>query len=138
MSNETLLKDLAEKLKERGAQSAIASALGVGKSTVGRWVESGEINESHTKLLRLYFYGEIPFENIRPERDLSDILKFTPREYEVISILAKRIGITPGQWIAEQIRTIIAYQASLGYPSLASLPPPEDQNSSRSGSADLA
>lgn len=89
----------------------IGKDIGVTGATIGRWSrEERKISESDVKLLRLYFYGEIPFEDIRPSQDLAHILKFSAPEWEVIKIIATRNGMTPGEWIAGQIRDYLAYR----------------------------
>lgn len=67
---------------------------------------SRKISESEQKLLRLYFYGEIPFGQIADNR--WEVLSFTLQEAEAIRHFAQRLGITPEAWIVEQIRTILA------------------------------
>ncbi|MEI6656358.1 MAG: helix-turn-helix transcriptional regulator [Verrucomicrobiota bacterium] len=94
--------------------SQIAADIGVGRSAMSNWMNGKRSIDAPTaKLLRLYFYGEIPFENIRSREDLTDVLRFSQEEWHIIAILARRIGLDPGSWIAEQIRTIIAGRALL-------------------------
>lgn len=94
-------------------QSQIASDLGISTSGFSKWIKgTRKIDDRDTKLLRLYFYGEIPFEDIRPPQDLSSILKFSEQEWGIIKILALRVGMDAPQWIAEQVRTIIAFRSS--------------------------
>lgn len=89
--------------------SQIAADLGISTSGFSKWINGKRsIDERDAKLLRLYFYGEIPFGDIRPRQDLSEVLRFQPEEWHIITILARRVGLEPGTWIAEQIRTIIA------------------------------
>lgn len=110
------LKKCVEEHEKNASQ--IASDLGITTSGMSKWINGKRsIDERDAKLLRLYFYGEIPFENVRPREDLSEILRFTPAEWNIISILARRVGVAPGTWIAEQIRTIIAGRA-VAEPSL--------------------
>lgn len=105
MQQEKIIKTLCQKLQIRGEQSKIALAIGVSKSTVKRWTEDKEITPAHSKLLALYFYGELPFEMLRPAEDLSTALKFTGTEWRVITTLATREGYTsPQAWITAQIR----------------------------------
>lgn len=71
-----------------------------------------KISESEQKLLRLYFFGEIPFENLGEGEDWSDVLCFSAQESDSIRSFANRVGISPEHWIAEQIRTIISVRRS--------------------------
>lgn len=112
MDDQEIRKELNKRCSERGGQSRVASDIGVGKSTVSRWLEGSEITPSHLKLLRLYFYGEIPFDDIRPTQDLSNVLKFSEKEWEIMSIIATRNGLTCGEWIAGQIRDYLAFRTA--------------------------
>ena len=60
------------------------------------------------KLLDLYFFGIIPFD-VANESILHSVLEFTPAQWEVISIIATRKGMTESQWIADRIRTFLAF-----------------------------
>lgn len=72
-------------------------------------IEKGrrELSPSEAALLNLYFFERMPFE-IVGEKLLNSVLDFTEDQWRVICILAKRQGITPGQWIAAQIRAYLA------------------------------
>lgn len=88
-------------------QSQIAGELGISSSAMSKWINgSRKIDERGQKLLRLYFYGEIPFGQIADNR--WEVLSFTLQEAEAIRHFAQRLGITPEAWIVEQIRTILA------------------------------
>jgi len=92
-------------------QSQIADDIGVTRATMGRWAKGErKISNPDAKLLRLYFYGEIPFEDIRPTQDLPNVLKFSPKEWDIINILALRSGRESGEWIASQIREYLAFR----------------------------
>lgn len=94
-------------------QSQIASDLGISSSGMSKWVNgSRKIDERDEKLLRLYFYGEIPFDDIRPTQDLSHILKFSEKEWEIIGIIATRNGRPTGEWIAGQIRDYLSFRTA--------------------------
>ncbi|MES2923719.1 MAG: hypothetical protein V4819_19345 [Verrucomicrobiota bacterium] len=87
-------------------------------------------------LLDLYFFGTIPFE-IANEKLLRGVLDFTSDQWRVICILANRNSITPGKWIANQIRSYLTFegeakavQADITRERLQSLPPPEEQGGS--------
>lgn len=71
-----------------------------------------KISHAEEKLLRLYFFGEIPFESIRNENEftLKSSLIFTEDEWDIISTLANRAGKTTSQWIVGQIREYLAYR----------------------------
>lgn len=87
-------------------QSRIAKELGIAPTTLGRWIKGErKIGPTDEKLLRLYFFEEMPFRVAGPSEDLRNILRFTPQEWEVITVLAKRQGfIDPRSWITAQIR----------------------------------
>ena len=89
--------------------SEIASALKVTPSTVSRWI-SGKlvISPSDEMLLKLYFFGTIPFE-ITNEKLLNSVLDFTEDQYRVICILATRQSTSTGKWIADKIRSYLAF-----------------------------
>jgi len=107
-------RDLVEALKVRGTQSRIADALGVAPTTVMRWKEGEGIPPPMVKLLRLYLFGEIPFDSVRtPDSpSLESVLDFTEDEYRIIGILARRAGMEPRQWIAVQVRAILSFYDS--------------------------
>jgi len=86
--------------------SGIAEDIGVSRSAMSKWLNGKRgIGEVEAKLLRLYFYGEIPFDMLRPEADLQSLLVFTASEWQVISLLAKRDGFESSKaWIVAQIR----------------------------------
>lgn len=93
--------------QNRGDISRIAKALSIAPSTVTRWVAGNEIPPPMIKLLNLYFFDKMPFD-ITGESLLPSMLDFTEDQWKVICILAGRQGISPGKWIANQIRTILA------------------------------
>ena len=93
--------------QNRGEISRIAKALSISPSTVTRWIAAGEIPPPMLKLLNLYLFDKMPFD-IAGEKVLPSVLDFTEDQWKVICILAGRQGISPGKWIANQIRTILA------------------------------
>lgn len=97
---------LIEAAAKRGEISKIAKALSISPSTVSRWIE-GEIPPPMAKLLNLYFFDMMPFD-IAAETIIQSVLDFTEDQWKVICILAKRQGLTPGLWIANQIRAYLA------------------------------
>jgi len=87
-------------------QGQIAQDLGITSTTLGRW-RKGErsFGESDAKLLRLYFFGKMPFDLLRDRESLKNTLRFTMDEWAVILILAKREGFkTAADWVAGKIR----------------------------------
>lgn len=90
-------------------QSQIAEDLGITRSAMSRWVKGlRQIDDRSAKLLRLYFYGELPFDASHENPDLPEILRISLREWAIIKDYATKAGMEPGQWIGEQVRTIIA------------------------------
>ena len=77
-----------------------------------RWA-NGEtaIPPAMQKLLRLYLFGEIPFNLIRDPRDVAALLEFTAEEWQAIVVLATRAGQEPRAWIRSQILAYLAYRA---------------------------
>lgn len=74
-------------------------------------IENGRrlLSTAEKSLLDLYFFGTIPFEIVN-EKLLGKVLDFTPRQWDVIRILANKEGKqTPGQWIAGKIRDYLAF-----------------------------
>ena len=64
-----------------------------------------KISNSEQKLLKLYFYGEMPFDLIRGTLENSKELEFTEQEWSIITTLSIREGYsTPQKWIVAQIR----------------------------------
>ena len=107
MNADELKKCISEHSKN---QSAIADDLGISSGGFSKWVNGQRsIDDRDAKLLRLYFYGEIPFDDIRPTQDLSSVLKFSKKEWDIITILATRSGKTAGEWIASQIREYLLF-----------------------------
>lgn len=84
----------------------IAEDLGVRPPTLGRWMRGErKISEPDAKLLRLYFYGEIPFGLSLNENLASTVLDFNEDEWKIIKILSCRAGFkNPVTWIRERIR----------------------------------
>jgi DNA-binding MarR family transcriptional regulator len=99
---------LEEAGKNRGEISRLAKALGIAPSTVTRWIAGGEIPPPMLKLLNLYFFDKMPFD-ITGESILNSMLDFTEDQWKVICVLAGRQGISPGTWIANQIRAYLAW-----------------------------
>ncbi|MCB1092285.1 MAG: helix-turn-helix domain-containing protein [Verrucomicrobiae bacterium] len=93
-------------------QEELAAVLGLPRNAISK-IENGDrsLTTSEKALLDLYFFGTIPFE-IANEKTLRGVLDFTPEQWRVIEILARRASMTPGKWIATQIRAYLAYDAA--------------------------
>ena len=107
MENEITPHTIKKLLESKGMkQKELCNILTLTPQKVSQMMNSQrKISESEKKLLKLYFYGIMPFEMIRPEEELSNTLKFTGSEWKVIGILATREGYTsPQAWITAQIR----------------------------------
>lgn len=85
-------------------QAELGAILGLEKHNVSK-IESGKraISPAEMKILRLYFFAEIPFDVIHQQNNLSSVLEFRTEEWRIIEILALRDGITPAKWIKAQI-----------------------------------
>lgn len=101
-------QELLKASNNRGEISKIAKALGISPSTVTRWIPNGIIPPPMLKLLNLYFFEVMPFD-IAGEKLLNSVLDFTEDQYRVICILATRRSATPAKWIADQIRSFLAF-----------------------------
>lgn len=119
-------------------QDAVAGILGIPRNAISK-IESGTraLAPSEKALLDLYFFGTIPFEIIN-EKLLEGVLDFTEDQWRVICILAKRVSLTPGKWIANQIRSYLAYdeeakglQFDFAKTRLEALPAPPAENLSK-------
>jgi transcriptional regulator with XRE-family HTH domain len=103
-------EEIAEWLKLNKKRPAwLAQTMKVTPATVSRWLNNkNPIAGSDEKLLKLLIRDEMPFEIIG-EKLLNSVLDFTEDQYRVICVLASRYGITPAQWIANQIRSYLAF-----------------------------
>lgn len=90
-------------------QVDIAELLGITQTAVSK-IEKNQrtLSDTEKSLLDLYFFGKMPFE-IANQVLLKSVLEFTPLQWRVISILATKRGTTPGAWIADRIRTYLAF-----------------------------
>lgn len=90
-------------------QIQLANDLGVGRSAISKWVKgTSKISEPDAKLLRLYFYGEIPFKAKQENPSLKNCIQLSEMEWQVIGILAKRSGYeSESKWITAKIREAI-------------------------------
>lgn len=115
MSDEENTREvLKQACEQRGKASEIAKAFEVSPSTVKRWIEGEGIPPAMVKLLRLYLLGEIPFEMVHPRQDLTSVLKFTAGEWTIIETLARRGGVTAGEWIAGHVRNYLTFLDNTG------------------------
>ena len=115
-------------------QEEVAAVLGLEKHNISK-IESGKrlLSSPEKALLDLYFFGTIPFEIIN-EKLLEGVLDFTEDQWRVICILANRQSVSPGKWIANQIRSYLAYneeakglQFQFAKSRLAALPAPSTE-----------
>lgn len=107
MKHEITPETLKDLLAKKGMkQKELEAILDISKSLVSKiFSRDRKISSSEQKLLALYFYGEMPFDMIRPAEELSSTLKFTGQEWKIITTLATREGYTsPQAWITAQIR----------------------------------
>lgn len=91
-------------------QDAIAEILGLAGYHISN-IEKGRraLSSAEKALLDLYFFGKIPFE-IVSEKMLSCVLEFSPRQWDVIRVLANKAGkISPAEWIAQRIRDYLCF-----------------------------
>jgi transcriptional regulator with XRE-family HTH domain len=105
------LKECVEKHPKN--QSQIADDIGITRATIGRWIKGERnISEPDSKLLRLYFYNEVPFQGLHPGPDLGNILSFSPEEWRIMEILARRQGMVDTKaWIISQIRAYLDHNS---------------------------
>lgn len=116
----------------------LAQTLRVTPATVSRWLnEKNPITGSDESILKLLIRGEMPFE-IANEKLLHGVLDFTTDQWRVICILSNRNSITPGLWIANQIRSYLAFNeeaksvhAEIIRNRLQAMPPPEEQEDAK-------
>lgn len=106
---ETTAENLRELRESRNlSQDQIASVLGLkGYHISNIEKKKRDLSRSEAALLNLYFFERMPFE-IVGEKLLHSVLEFTEDQWKVICILAGRQGLTPGTWIANQIRAYLS------------------------------
>lgn len=112
-------------------QEEVAAVLGLEKHNISK-IETGKrsLLAAEKALLDLYFFGIIPFEIVN-EKIVNSVLDFTTDQWNVITILSARQGISAGKWIANQIRSYLAFneeakieQANISRARIAALPHP--------------
>lgn len=113
MKDDITPNELKALLSEKGMkQREVADILSLTQPMVSK-IFNGlrSISPAEQKLLRLYFYGEIPFDMIRPEdKGYSSEFKFTEEEWHVMGIMATRCGFgDAGEWIVSRIRAELAF-----------------------------
>lgn len=108
IDEQKIRKELLKASSTRGEVSRIAKALGISPSTVTRWIPDGIIPPPMLKLLNLYFFQVMPFKGSSGQL-LNNVLDFSDDQFKVIRNLAKRQDMTPAKWIAEQIRSYLAF-----------------------------
>lgn len=108
MKPEITAEVLGKLLKSKGMkQKEICPILDLSESNVSNILKlHRKISAAEQKILRLYFYDELPFELGKVDRgeELANVLKFTPQEWQAICILSKREGfMEPKFWIRGKI-----------------------------------
>ncbi len=114
MSEERITgSEVSEWLKSNDKKAAwLAETMRVTPATVSRWLnEKNPISGSDEAILKLLVRGEMPFDIVH-EKTLHGVLDFTEDQWRVITILANRMSTTPGKWIADKIRWMLAGDAT--------------------------
>jgi transcriptional regulator with XRE-family HTH domain len=96
------LKDVRSSKKHN--QAAVADLLGITQTAVSK-IEIGQrgLSESEKSLLDWYFFGILPPRLENPQ-DIRGVLELTDQEWHVLTVMARREGQTPAQFIAATIR----------------------------------
>ncbi len=91
-------------------QADLGVLLGLEKYHISH-IEAGrrQISAAEMKLLRLYFFGELPELTRTAEELTRGLLNFTDLEWKAICILALKAGTTPSVWIQRQIVSYLDY-----------------------------
>jgi DNA-binding MarR family transcriptional regulator len=106
---ETLTKWLEENDKNA---KWLADQLKVSPASVSRWLNGKQtIGNTDKALLRLLLWNEMPF-SIVGITPLKNHLEFTPDQWRVIGILARREGITEAKWIGNRIRDYLTWDTA--------------------------
>ena len=111
MSDERITaEEVSQWLKSQKRKAVwLAEALQVTPATVSRWLNGkNPISGSDEALLKLLIRGEMPFDLIS-QPVLGSVLEFTPDQWRVIGILARKDGLSEGTWITNQIRSFLAF-----------------------------
>ncbi len=98
---------LAELLSERGMkQKELCLILNLSAPNISHIMNGNRnVSSSEQKLLKLFFYGEMPFDMLSAREDVRTVLNFTHDEWQVITVLSNREGYTsPKAWVTAQIR----------------------------------
>jgi transcriptional regulator with XRE-family HTH domain len=107
---ETNAQNLASLRKARGLrQQSIADVLGLEKSHISK-IENGvrDLSSSEKTVLDWFFFGITPQNIVSFSRIPNSTLDFSPEEWRIISIVAKRNGLTEREWIVQRIREHLA------------------------------
>jgi|688.fasta_scaffold1222431_1 transcriptional regulator with XRE-family HTH domain len=89
-------------------QEEVADVLGIAQTSVSK-IENGTraLSPSEKAILDWHFFGIVPA-SVTAKLDLQGVLEFTDDEWHIISLMAKRAGQTPDQWIRESILSFMA------------------------------
>ena len=105
---ETTAENLRAIRTEKGMnQDEVAELLGLQNHNISK-LESGSrsLSPSEKTLLDWYFFGTMPKRLVNPE-NLKGMLEFSPEEWDVIGIMAKRAGQTHEAWIRTAVLNIV-------------------------------
>lgn len=108
-------------------QADLGVLLGLEKYHISH-IEAGrrQISAAEMKLLRLYFFGELPELTRNAEELTRGLLNFTDLEWKAICILALKAGTTPSVWIQRQIVSYLDY-SDLGQRARLTITGPDRQ-----------
>lgn len=88
-------------------QDDISEMLGIPRNAVSK-IEGGSrsLSAAEKTVLDWYFFGTMPPRLANPE-NLKGILEFSPEEWEIIGLMAKRAGQTHEAWIRTAVLNIV-------------------------------
>jgi transcriptional regulator with XRE-family HTH domain len=110
-TTETTAENLKAIRDERDlTQDDVAAILGIPRNAVSK-IETGTraLSDAEKKILDWYFFGIIPPRLTNTDGDLSGVLDFEEAEWKIIGHIARRHGLTEGQWIAQRVRDYLAH-----------------------------
>lgn len=108
MSQEFSIKELKRQMDHNDMkQKDLCDILNLTQQKVSQMMNGQrKISHAEQKLLKLYFYGEFPFQP--SSQTLSSILDFSDDEWDLIQKLANKQGFTSAKaWIVSQIRAYL-------------------------------